>query len=334
MNMNTPSDKPSQRWPRLGVGLLLLACLLLAFLSYQQARTIRELRRQNDTLLLQVELQSESSSSAIVKTEARPAANDELTRLRAEVLRLRGQVGLLRNQAPHPPVEPAPSTPASPASEPPASGATQPGAGPAHPPLLATTVTPLGETVRYGYRQGTKVTIEGTSTIHDWTVEGSIIGGAFEVESTFVTDRSLKSVPSLRTKGVAPSVDVSIPVRSLKSKYTKMDEIMQEAMRMKDNPKILYRCSEMIVKGDVPPSGTPVKFDTKGELVIAGVTNQIDMEVTLERLENETIKFSAAKPLKMTAFRITPPSPSISGGLIKTGDDVTVRFEWLVGFRR
>jgi len=41
-----------------------------------------------------------------------------------------------------------------------------------------------------------------------------------------------------------------------------------------------------------------------------------------------------AKPLKMTAFRITPPSPSIVEGLIKTGDDVTVRFEWLVGFRR
>jgi len=329
--MNKPSDTPSQRWPRLGVGLLLLACLLLAFLSYQQARTIRELRRQNDTLLLQVELQSESSSSTTVRTQARSAADEELTRLRSEVLRLRGQVGLLRNQAPQPPVEPATPTPANPAPAPPVSGATQPTTGPANPPLLA---APLGETVRYGYRQGTKVTIEGTSTIHDWTVEGSIIGGAFEVEAAFVADRSLKSVPSLRTKGVAPSVDISIPVRSLKSKYTKMDEIMQEAMRMKDNPKILYRCSEMIVKGDVPPSGTPVKFDTKGELAIAGVTNQIDMEVTMERLENDTLKFSAAKPLKMTAFRITPPSPSISGGLIKTGDDVTVRFEWLVGLRR
>jgi polyisoprenoid-binding protein YceI len=200
--------------------------------------------------------------------------------------------------------------------------------------LCAVLLQAAENTIRYGYRQGTKVSIDGTSTIHDWTVEGSIIGGIFEVESAFATDKTLKSVASLNTKGKAPLVDVSIPVRSLKSKYTKMDEIMQEAMRMKENPKILYRCTEMVVKGEVPASGTPVKFDTVGELAISGVTNKVDMEITMERLDGDMIKFTSAKKLKMTDFKITPPSPSISGGLIKTGDDVTVKFEWLLGTKK
>jgi len=190
------------------------------------------------------------------------------------------------------------------------------------------------DTVIFGYRPGTKLTINGTSTIHDWEVQGAIIGGVLEVERAFLTDKSLKSVASLLTKGKAPKVDVFIPVRSLKSKYQKMDEIMQEAMKMKDNPKILYKLTEMVLKGTVPESGSPVKFDTKGELAVAGVTNKIDMEVTLERIENDQVKFSGTKQVKMTDFKITPPSPAIAGGMIKTADEVTVGFEWVLGARQ
>jgi len=103
---------------------------------------------------------------------------------------------------------------------------------------------------------------------------------------------------------------------------------------MSANPNIIYKLTEMTVNGAVPEAGTPVKFDTKGELAVSGVTNKIDMQVTMERLDNDQIKFTGSKVVKMTDFKIQPPSPSLSGGMIKTGDEVTVSFEWLVGPKR
>jgi len=190
----------------------------------------------------------------------------------------------------------------------------------------------------YGSRQPTKVTIEGTSTIHDWKVIGNIVIGSFDVEPAFQSDKSLKSAASLQGKGKCPRVQISIPVRSLHSTVAigadTMDAIMQEAMRMTNSPRIIYKLTEMTVNGAVPEAGTPVKFDTKGELAVSGVTNKIDMQVTMVRLDNDQLKFTGSKVLKMTDFKIQPPSPKLSGGMIKTGDEVTVSFEWLVGLKK
>ena len=98
--------------------------------------------------------------------------------------------------------------------------------------------------------------------------------------------------------------------------------------------RINYTLAEMKVKDTVPEAGTPVKFDTKGELALSGVTNKIEMEVTMVRLENDALKFTGSKVLKMTDFKIQPPSPKLSGGMIKTGDGVTVSFEWVVGLKK
>jgi polyisoprenoid-binding protein YceI len=179
--------------------------------------------------------------------------------------------------------------------------------------------------------RGSKVTIEGTSTLHDWTMEGVVVAGNFEIEPAFLTDKSLKSVAGLNTKGKAPKAEVIIPVRSLKSGKERMDEIMQEAMKESAYKRITYRLTEMLVKGTVPASGTPVTFDTKGDLSMSGATNSIEMEVTLDRLEDGRLKFSGAKKLKMTDFTIKPPAPTILGmPTIRTGDEVTVKFEWVL----
>lgn len=193
--------------------------------------------------------------------------------------------------------------------------------------------------IKYAARPGCLVTIDGTSTIHDWTTKGAIIGGSFEVEPEFLTDKSLKSVKSLTTKEANPKVQVKIPVKSLKSQVllgaSKMDEVMQEAMRMKENPDILYTLKEMVLKGEVPATGSPVKFDTKGDLAISGVTNTIDMEVTLTRVADDRIKFSGSKLIKMTDYKVPPPAPNILGmSPIKTGDEVTIKFEWLLALQK
>ena len=182
------------------------------------------------------------------------------------------------------------------------------------------------DTLRYQAQpRGSKVSIDGTSSIHDWTVEGAVIGGFFEAAAAFKDDKSLKTAME-----PAPKAEVVIPIRSLKSGKETMDGIMQDAMKMKENPVIKYKLAEIKIKGEVPVSGTPVKFDSKGDLTVAGVTKPCAMEVTMERADDGKLKFIGTTPIKMTDFEIKPPAPAIAGGLIKTGDDVTIKFEWVV----
>jgi polyisoprenoid-binding protein YceI len=196
--------------------------------------------------------------------------------------------------------------------------------------ILATGVQAADNWIRLASRPGCKVSMDGTSSIHDWTVEGAIIRGFFEVEPEFMTDKTLKSVKSLTTKEVNPKAELAIPVRSLKSGKQKMDEIMLEAMKGAEHKDIVFKLKEMMLKGEVAASGA-AKFDTKGELTVAGATKPCEMEVSLERVDATKVKFIGMQKLKMTDFGIAPPSPEIPGmDRIKTGDDITIKFEWLL----
>ncbi len=166
---------------------------------------------------------------------------------------------------------------------------------------------------------GSQVRVEGTSTIHDWSVETKLIGGYIEFDPLLSLDHPSPGKVNAR-------VAVLIPVRQLKSDKTAMDNVMYESMKEKDHRRIDYRLTEMTLK-DAPKSpDAPLLFDTKGELVVAGVTNVIHMPVTMTRVERDKLKFNGSTSVKMTSFGIQPPTKL---GLFSTGDDVKLTFEWL-----
>lgn len=174
---------------------------------------------------------------------------------------------------------------------------------------------------KYDAKPGSKVTLDGDSSVHKWTMESAIIGGSME----------LGFDPWNPTPGKVPAkVTANIPVRSLKSKGKldpkRMEEVMQETIKSKTAPRIEYRLTELVLK-EAPKTATePLNFDSKGELSVAGVTNQISMPITMERLEGSKLKTKGAIPLKMTSFGMKPP---VLLGLLSTADDVQVSFEWL-----
>jgi polyisoprenoid-binding protein YceI len=185
--------------------------------------------------------------------------------------------------------------------------------------VLATAMT-LSAQTRYIGSPGSKVTIEGTSNIHDWTVEGQVISGVLEVNK----DELLAAKPGK----INASVQVIIPVRSLKSGKDTMDTVMQDTMKMADFPKIEYRLTELTVtKGT---AGTSVECESKGNLVVSGTTNAVTMPVTITKDGDDKLKISGKYALKMTAYKVEPPCPKLAMGLIKTGDDVKLSIDWVV----
>ncbi len=183
-----------------------------------------------------------------------------------------------------------------------------------------------GGLVRYDSQPGSLVQIDGTSNIHDWTVKGGVIKGFIEADAEFPASAA---VPGANP----PRVEVTIPVRTLKSQVAigakKMDEVMQEHMNMAQWPNIEYRLVELVPKTTNTAPGTVFHFDAVGLLTVSGVTRTNRMPVTIQRVGRDKIKVTGSTTLKMTDFGIKPPSPALSIGLIKTGDDVTVRVEWL-----
>lgn len=181
------------------------------------------------------------------------------------------------------------------------------------------------ESVRYEAQPGgSKVKIDGTSTIHDWTVECVAVGGFMEFDASFP-----ESAPGAAPSAAKPKVEVSIPVRQLKSGKKAMDSIMHDAMKQTQFPKIEYRMLDLKPKAGATAGGAKSEFDATGILTVAGVSKTNTMPVTIERVEKAKLKVTGATALKMTAFGIKPPAPEIALGLIKTGDDVKISFEWL-----
>src|SRR5688500_7311444 len=116
---------------------------------------------------------------------------------------------------------------------------------------------------RFEAQPGSKVQIDGTSTIHDWTVRGPIIGGYLELDEKTQIDPALTTISGLEGGKVNAKVEAKIPVRSLKSNNSLMDDVMHNAMKMQAHPDIKYRLKEMTLKEGTRAPGTPFVFATK-----------------------------------------------------------------------
>lgn len=180
---------------------------------------------------------------------------------------------------------------------------------------------------------GNKVRLEGTSTAHDWEMEGTMIGGFVEFDPAVQFDTAQATIPGLKDKKLAIKSLVIVPVRSVKSDAKAMaqvmDGLMQDALKESQFKKIECRVSELTFK-EPHAAGKPFEFDASGELAIAGVTNKITFPVSIDVVEKDKLKITGKAPVKMTTYGVKPPAPSFGLGLMKCGDDVNVIFDWTV----
>ena len=232
--------------------------------------------------------------------------------------------------------------PAQPAEPPPAATAFAPGAPSPAGAAAAVTVAPFpvaGPLVHYAAFAGrgvsTLVRIEGTANIihPTWQVEGHIIGGS----ARFGAGLPLRPGDTPSLGAVDAQVSAFIPIRSLKSvekdgrPYSdKMDEILYGKLRDETNHHITYTLTSLTLKEQPQETKGPYVYEATGNLVVAGVTNTITMPVNVLPDPAGAIQFTGSVKLRMTDFKITPPSVNLAVGHIITGDEVTVRFVWWV----
>jgi hypothetical protein len=203
--------------------------------------------------------------------------------------------------------------------------------------LAAALAAQAAELTRFDAKPGSKMRMEGTSNIHDWQVEGKLIGGYMEVGPGFPTEPGQAANPGK----VEAKVEAFVPVRSMSSVEkdgspysTKMDDIMYEKLKATEFSKITYRLTELTLKEAAKSKEAPYVFEAKGELAVAGVTNQITMPVNVLPLGEKKLKVSGTVTVKMSDYKIEAPAPKIVAGIIKTGDEVKLIFDWNVAQKK
>jgi polyisoprenoid-binding protein YceI len=160
----------------------------------------------------------------------------------------------------------------------------------------------------YTFQSG-KMTISGTSTLHDWTSDVTEINFKGMVQAGDETLASIKKV------------QVSIPVEGIKSTKGKtMDKKTWEALESEEHPNV--ECS--LTSFDIKENGKKFNITGKGELTMAGTTKPITLTLNAQFTEDGNLKFTGSKALKMTDFNIDPPRALL--GTLKTGDDITIDF--------
>ncbi len=177
--------------------------------------------------------------------------------------------------------------------------------------LTGTSFTPAGRNFSL---KSVKASVQGTSTLHEWKSDITKIEfkGSLHEEGN-----ALKTIED---------VEVKIPVVSIKStEGKKMDNKTYEAFKSEKNPFIIYTFNSAQVKED---ANHIVTIETSGNLTMAGVTQTVSLNATGTVLENGDLHLSVSKKLKMTDFKMVPPTMFM--GTIKVGDKITVNFDLIL----
>jgi polyisoprenoid-binding protein YceI len=151
--------------------------------------------------------------------------------------------------------------------------------------------------------------LSGTSTLHKWTMSAQTFTG--EAQFGF-TNHLLSNVTSM---------NFSLAVQDLKSGEKGLDKNAYKALKTDQYKDILYTLTSAKVS---PEKDKRYLISTKGKLSIAGVTNDVSMDVYCVVNEDNSITCTGSDKLKMTDYQVKPPSFML--GAMKTGDAITLDF--------
>lgn len=186
--------------------------------------------------------------------------------------------------------------------------------------LTATAARAQG-TTRVAVAPESKIWIDGTSNLHDWSCKATALEADVELDAAAAAQLATAAPKALR------KVDVRIPVKALRCNHGGMDGNVYKALKADAAPEISYIMATFeATAGEVKDTFT---LKTVGTLTVAGKQNRIEMDVVATRLADGTINAKGVVPIKMTDYGITPPTAIF--GRLKTGDDVKVNFELTIG---
>ena len=185
------------------------------------------------------------------------------------------------------------------------------------------------EFIKYVTQPGSRLWIEGSSTINDFNCRARLVKGfAFIHSKDNLNEKFSKGFKKDKDKD---EVVVTVLVHSLDCGLDAMNEDMYRAMKASQFPILRYDLIDAHLISSVDSLGW---FDlaTKGDLTIAGETNAIDIIVKVQNLPDGAFRLVGNKNLSMKDYGIEPPSHL--WGLVKAHNRLKVFFDLIVAIEK
>ena len=186
---------------------------------------------------------------------------------------------------------------------------------------MAVLGAPAAAQTKMSVRPDSKVTLSGSSNVHDWACSSGTLNATIEMNDDYAT-RPLNEI----AKPIA-TVAVVIPVKTLKCGKGKMDDNMYKALKAEEFPEIKYVLDSYEVN---KAETTADKFAalTSGELTVAGKTIKAQIPITAIRKDGGIMLGEGTAKLLMTDFGIKPPVALL--GTLRTRNEIEVKFNVLL----
>lgn len=173
--------------------------------------------------------------------------------------------------------------------------------------------------IRLRLEPGSEITIQGTSTLHDFHCKTDKILAYVDVDPSYTKDLTKVAKPLV-------SVKVNVVARTLTCGGGTIDNNMYKTLKADQFQMIKYTMSGYDL---LDATTSSFSANTKGTLQIAGQDKAVDIKINAARLAEGKATAEGEETIKLTDFGIEPPS--FMFGRLKVGNEVKVKFNLKAG---
>jgi len=169
-------------------------------------------------------------------------------------------------------------------------------------------------------KDGSYLYLEGDSTLHKYQIHANALQGSASVAAGDLV-KVLKA-------GSVDAMTLVVPLKDFKSRESGLDDNANKALKSKDNPNITFTLkSEALKAGD---KADTYAMTAKGELTIAGTTVPVTLKPDVT-VKDGKVELKGVQKLKMSDYKVTPPSISLLVTAITCTDDVDIHYDVIFG---
>ena len=187
-------------------------------------------------------------------------------------------------------------------------------------PIVAPMPGAPPEVVRLLLRPGSRLWLEGDSNLHAWKCDAN------QIEPELRIDRPSPEAPPT-------SVDravLHVAVAKIECGNGKMNDNLRKALKANEYPAITF----VVTDAEFFDAGSPGALEVlaKGNLYVAGNGRDLEFQVSGTDTGDGALRIQGQVTIKMTDFGVQPPSAMM--GLLKTKNEVTIKFELVADYAR
>lgn len=150
----------------------------------------------------------------------------------------------------------------------------------------------------------TNFSVSGTSTLHDWVMKSESKTGTANLT---VANSKLTNIKN---------ISITLPAETIKSEKKSMDKVAYETLKTKTHKNITY----VLKSAEKVNEST---WNLTGTFTIAGVSKDLKTQVKVS-VANGIVTLQGSNKITFKEFGMKSPTAML--GTIKTGENLTVKF--------